>query len=69
MILRVVGIETITGHANKVTKLERVIDGQVEGARSDVVVGYQGDFPIDQKMEVLERIHYGSLTFHRPVRV
>lgn len=69
MVLRVVGIEAITGHANKVTKLERVIDGQVEGARSDVVVGYQGELPIDQKMEILERINYGDLTFHRPVTV
>lgn len=67
MVLRVVGIEVITGHANKVTKLERVVDGQVEGARSDVVIGYQGDFPLDQKMEILERINYGSLAFHRPV--
>ena len=66
MVLRVVGIEVITGHANKVTKLERVVDGQVEGARSDVVIGYQGDLPLDQKMEILERINYGSLAFHRP---
>ena len=67
MVMRVVGIESITGHANKVNKLESVVEGQVEGERSEVVVGYQGELPVDQKADILNRIHYGDLAFHRPV--
>ena len=67
MVMRVVGIESITGHTNKVNKLESVVEGQVEGERSEVVVGYQGDLPLDQKADILDRIHYGDLAFHRPV--
>jgi hypothetical protein len=67
MVLRIAGAEAITGHTSNVTKIRRVNEGQVEDDRSEVVVHYQGALPVDQKMEILERITYGDLAFHRPV--
>ncbi|KAK6025398.1 hypothetical protein OSTOST_08703 [Ostertagia ostertagi] len=67
MALRIAGAEAITGHTSNVTQIQTVTDGQVEQKRSDVVVKYQGQLPVDQKMAILQRITYEGLKFHVPV--
>lgn len=66
-VLGVVNAEAITGHAGNVTGIVAVQGDQTQGAKSAVVRRYEGELPVAQKAEILERIHYGDLEFYKPV--
>lgn len=66
MLLDVVNVEAITGHATNVTNLQAVQDGQIGKDASAVVKAYRGELPLFKKQAILERITYDGLTLHKP---
>lgn len=66
-VLGVVNAEAITGHATIVTGLHQVQGDQTQGEKSQVVRRYEGELPVSKKAEILGRIHYDGVAFHKPV--
>jgi hypothetical protein len=66
MVQGVVNAEAITGHAGNVTGIETVQGGHVEQEASSVVKKYRGELPVDKKLEILVRIPFDDIKFHRP---
>lgn len=67
MVQGVVNAEVITGHANNITNIETIQNGQVNQDASAVVKKYQGELPVDKKLEILSRISFPEVAFIRPV--
>lgn len=66
MLLELVNIEVITGHSGKVTGLAQSQDGQMAQTTSAVVKTYQGELPVNMKLDILKRVAFKGLTFFKP---